>query len=159
MPSRIIKTELQRDNLFAFLGNEPLPLTITWQKGKHRTNEQNRLQWLWAGEVSGYLGDTDAATVQASMKLEIGVPILRAENDDFREKYDRIIRPQTYEDKITIMRDFDFPVTSLMKVPQMIAYLDSIWAKYTAIGIELTDPDPEMLAYMARYRVNEGVEA
>lgn len=151
MPDRILRTQTDVDALATFFKGQKLPLTVNWQKGKHRSTEQNRLQWLWAGEIAQQAGDRETADVQAEFKLEIGVPIMR-ENDDFREKYDRIIRPLPYEDKITIMRDFDFPVSSLMKTPQMVRFLDAIQARYEARGFELTDPDPDMAKYMDRYR-------
>jgi len=152
MPQRIIKTDHQRDQLATFLAGQKLPMTVTWSHGKHRTAAQNALQWMWCGEIAEQLGDRDAAAVQAEFKLEIGVPILRAENDDFREKYDSTIRGLTYEQKITVMREFSFPVSSLMNVKQNIRYLDEIYARYVGRGFELTDPDPEMVGYMKRYR-------
>lgn len=151
MPDRILRTQTDVDALATFFKGLKLPLTVEWRVGKHRSCEQNRLQWLWAKEVADQSGDTDVADVQARFKLEIGVPILR-EEPSFREKYDRILRDLPYEDKIVIMRDFDFPVSRLMTTPQMICFLDTIQRRYLEAGFELTDPDPDMAAHMDRYR-------
>lgn len=39
-----------------------------------------------------------------------------------------------------------------MKVPQMVRYLDTIQRECAQQGIRLTDPDPELNTYHARYR-------
>ncbi len=151
MPDRILRTQHDIVSFATFLEGLKLPLTVEWQAGKHRSQEQNRLQWLWSKEVAEQLGDRDQSDVQAEFKLEIGIPILR-EEPTFREKYDRILRNHTYEEKIIIMRDFDFPVTRLMKTPQMVRFLDTIQNRYLERGFQLTDPDPDMAKHMDRYR-------
>jgi hypothetical protein len=80
--------------------------------------------------------------VRAWGKLHHGVPILRAENDDFRAKYDRAIRPLPYDIKLELMAEpFSFPVTSLMNVLQKVRYLDAIHRALSEMGVILTDPD------------------
>ena len=90
MPTRIIKTERDFGDLLNAMKLRKLPLTVTYQNGKHRTEEQNRLQRAWCNEIAEQLGDRTAEDVRGLAKLTMGVPILRAENDEFREKYDRI---------------------------------------------------------------------
>jgi hypothetical protein len=153
MPSRSIKSIAQLRNLFTFISTQKLPMRISWVLGDDRSTKQNNLMWLWVADIEKYLGDTDAATIQATMKLEIGVPIMRAASESFRQKYDEIIKPMTYEQKIICMRDFGFSVTSEMTIKQMNQFLDHVWQKYTALGIELSNPDPEMVDYLKSQKV------
>ena len=120
---------------------------------KDRTKQQNKLMWVWCEQASNVLGGTKEDQ-QAWAKLTIGVPILRGEDENFREKYDRIIRPLPYDEKIEIMRDFDFPVTSLMKAAQMIRFMDTLHLRFTEQGIRLVEPEPDLAKYMGRYRAN-----
>src|SRR5690606_23027329 len=115
------------------------------------TRDQNALQWLWATEAANQLGDRTADEVQRDWKLRHGVPILREDSAEFRDVYDRAIRPLPYELKAEAMRFL--PVTSEMKVRQMVRYLDTIQRECAENGIRLTDPDPDLAKYQARYRV------
>lgn len=141
MVERIIETEHQRDLLIRLVQEQKLPFSATVTKGRKRSIEQNRLQILWVNEVADQLGDQTAEEVRGFCKLTMGVPILRAENPDFREKYDRIIRPHAYEDKLAMMMEpLDFPVTRLMKSGQKTRYLDEMCRFWSAKGMFLTDP-------------------
>ena len=155
MPHRIIRDADDLADFTRFLGNLKLPLTVEWVQGADRTRDQNALQWLWASEVAQQRGDVTAADVQAEWKLTIGVPIMREESAEFRASYDTIVKPLPYEAKIRVMRDLDFGVTRLMKVRQMIRYMDTVQQQSLEFGFKLTDPDPELSTYQARYRVKE----
>lgn len=140
MTSRLIKSRYDLDQLIKLLEARPMPYTV--DVTKRRTLNQNRLQRLWINEISEQLGDRTAEEVRAECKLTVGVPILRAENEVFREKYDRIIRPMPYETKLEMMMEpLDFPVTRLMTTEQNVKYLDGIQRKYAAMGVALTDPE------------------
>ena len=111
-------------------------------KGKHRSPAQNRLQRQWINEITEQLGEYSAEDYRAFCKLHFGVPILRAESDEFCESYDRLIRPMSYEDKLGIMRlPLDFPVTRLMTTKQKTQYLDEIYRHFTEHGVLLTRPE------------------
>ena len=155
MPHRIVYSEADLADVVKLLSDLKLPLTIEWRQGSDRTRDQNALQWLWANEAAQQRGDVDAMDVQAEWKLTIGCPIMREDSPEFRESYDSTIKPLPYEMKIRAMRDLDFGVTRLMKVRQMIRYLDTIQQRCAEIGIRLTDPDPELAKYQARYRGKE----
>jgi len=86
-------------------------------------------------------------------KLHHGVPILREDSAEFREVYDRAIKGLPYELKIEAMRFI--PVTSIMKVRQMVSYLDAVERECIEAGLTLTDPDPDLATYQARYRLRE----
>lgn len=146
MTSRIIKTEFGRETLIRFIQEQDLPFTITIAQGKRRSVEQNRLQRLWLNEISEQLGDQTPEEIRGYCKLTIGVPILRAENEAFRQKYDDVVKPLPYEHKLKIMMEpLDMPVTRIMTVAQKTQYLDGIIRHFAEKGVLLTVPD-DMLA-------------
>lgn len=118
-----------------------LPCMVEVHNGKPRTVLQNRLQRKWMTEIAEQLGDRTPEEVRAYCKLTIGVPILREENETFRVKYDQIVRPLPYEQKLAIMSEpLDMPVTRLMSTKQKHAYLDAIFQHFSEKGIVLTIP-------------------
>lgn len=138
----VITSERQRQAALRRLEGLDLPLVISVEHGRRRTIEQNRLQRLWCNEIAEQLGDRTAEEVRAFCKLTIGVPILRAENERFAERYDKIVKPLPYEVKLAIMAEpLDLPVTRLMTVRQKARYLDEMARYWTDKGIVLTDPD------------------
>ena len=60
------------------------------------------------------------------------------------------IKPLSYEKKVAAMAFI--PVTSEMKVRQMVQYLDTVQRECAVQGIRLTDPDPDLAKHQARYR-------
>jgi len=150
MAHRTIKSQSDLDALRTLLGNMKLPITVEWVQGNDRTSDQNRLQWLWAKETAEQFGDRTPTEVQREWKLIYGVPILREDSAEFREIYDSMIKPLPYEGKAKLMQYM--PITSEMKVRQMVRYLDTIQREMLQQGVRLTDPDPELAAYQARYR-------
>lgn len=138
---RIVKSEYERDMLLKLIRAQPLAFTVTIAKGKKRSIHQNKLSRLWVNEIAEQLGDRTAEEVRGDMKLRFGVPILRAENETFCEKYDRLIKPLPYETKMELMMmPLDFPVSRLMDTGQFTRYLDSAYRFYTEKGIQLTEP-------------------
>jgi hypothetical protein len=77
------------------------------------------------------------------------VPILRAENEAFRLSYDRVLKALPYEEKLAAIKAFDLPVTRLMNVKQMTAFMDEMQRHWSAQGVRLTDP--EALKYEAEF--------
>jgi len=103
-----------------------------------RSSMQNRLQHQWMNDLERH-GDMTAGEYRAVSKLCVGVPLLRAESLDFKEKYDRIIRPLDYTAKLELMAEpFDFPVTRLMTVEQMSKYLTQLQQFWNQKGFNLT---------------------
>lgn len=127
--------------LIRFLEGQPLPLTVSIGKGGKRSLKQNRLQRQWINEIAEQLGDQTPEEVRGLCKLQFGVPILRAENEEFRAKYDAVVRPLPYETKIALMQEpLDFPVSRLLTTRQATNYLDAIHRHFSERGIVLTDP-------------------
>ena len=142
MTERVITTEWERKNLYRLLAAQSLPFTVSVTKGKRRSVEQNKLQRLWLNEIAEQLGDRTPEEVRGFCKLHGGVPIMRDENPEFRERYDAVVRPLPYEQKLLIMQvPLDLPVTRLMTTGQKTRYLDWIVRTFAEQGVVLTQPE------------------
>lgn len=151
MVTRSVKNADELALLKIYLDGRKRPFTVDITEGRDRSSEQNRLAFKWYVEISDQTGE-DREDVRARCKLEIGVPILRAENERFRATYDRVLRPFPYADKLAFVRDADLPVTRLMNVSQMSEYLDKVFRKHAEIGIYLTIPE-DKFAFSPKTRV------
>ena len=113
---------------------DQLDPTIQWlmtvkESTKSRTLLQNNLSHAWYEQLASELKDMTANEYKCFCKLNFGVPILRAEDAQFRAFYDDAIKSNfTYEQKLKAMQYL--PVTSLMKTKQLTQYLDAIRDKY-----------------------------
>lgn len=144
MADRTIETEQARTMLIRFIENHALPFTATVTAGKHRSTVQNKLQRLWVREIADQLGDQTREQVRAYIKLHIGVPILREENEAFRLRYDEVVRPLNYEQKIALMMEpLDMPITRLFTTKQHARFLDEVHRYFSELGIVLTDPEDQ----------------
>ena len=103
-------------------------LRIKATTGRKRSLDQNALAACWYQQVANELREGSALDVKCECKLTIGVPILRAEDADFCEAYDAVLKPLTYEKKLIAMRAW--PVTSLMTKDQLSQYLEAMQAAY-----------------------------
>jgi hypothetical protein len=119
-----------------FRANRYLKLKAT--AGKKRSLNQNDLSHVWYEQMAREDRQEDARGHRRYCKLHHGVPILRAEDSDFREAYDAVIRPLAYELKLVAMDHW--PVTSLMTKPQLSAYLEAVQADYGKRGVALEFP-------------------
>lgn len=144
MSAFTIKSEGDRALVLDAIGKRKLPFTVTIEKGAKRSLEQNKLQRLWVNEAAEQLQDETAEEKRGYCKLHFGVPILRNESEEFREKYDRLIKPRSYEEKLELMMEpFSFPVTSLMTTKQKTQYLDAMYHHFRSQGVVLTEPNRE----------------
>ena len=150
MAHRIITDATELDDFARFLGTLKLPITVEWVQGRDRTREQNRLQFLWAREAAEQRGDRTPEEQRNEWKLRYGVPIMREDSPEFRATYDRLIKPLSYPQKLEAM-DL-IAVTSLMKVRQMVRYLDTIERECAEQGVVLTQPEQDLRQYHDRYR-------
>lgn len=142
MTTRVIDTVDDLVRLHAFLGVQSRPFTVDITKGKRRSVEQNRLQRTWMNEIAEQLQDRTPEEARGYCKLTLGVPILRAENTDFCERYDAVVKPLPYESKLAIMMEpLDLPVTRLMTTEQKTRYLDAINRHFSEQGVVLTQPE------------------
>ena len=150
MPTKIIREPHHVDALANMLRGRKLPITVSWTQGAPRSNAQNRLAQRWFTDISTQLGDQTHEDVRAECKLRFGVPILRAENETFRLSYDRVIKALPYEQKLDAIKAFDLPVTRLMTVKQMTAFMDEMQRHWSGQGVRLTDP--EALKYESEFQ-------
>lgn len=129
----------------ADLKQRSLPLVVTLREGEDRTSGQNNLAHKWFGEAANWLGDQEPWEVRAECKLNIGIRMLVSENEDFRDKWTRLIRDRfTYEEKLELMVEpHDYPVTRIMSAKQMGHFMDTVWKKYTDLGVPLTRPQDQ----------------
>ena len=142
MTTRVIKTATDLDMLTKYLAAHARPFTVNVLKGAKRSDRQNRTQRLWLGEIAEQLDDHTAEEWRAYCKLTIGVPILREQNDKFRERYDAVVKPLTYEQKLALMTEpLDMPVTRIMTTRQKTLYLDAMHQRFAEQGVRLTDPE------------------
>lgn len=141
MATHIVRSAEDMERVARLVGNLKPPLTITVTSGASRSLEQNKLQRLWCMEAAEQLGDRTAEEVRGFCKLHYGVPIMREGHDDFRETYDRLIKPLPYETKLAFMMEpLDFPITRLMTVGEKSQYLDAMHKGLSELGVKLTEP-------------------
>lgn len=141
MPTKILRHPDHVKALAARLAALRLPVTVSWAQGAARSDRQNRLSHRWYADIARQLGDRIADEVRAECKLLFGVPILRDQNEAFRLSYDRTMGPLPYEARLAAIRAFDLPVTRLMTVRQMTAFLDAMQRHWLPLGVRLTDPE------------------
>jgi len=141
MTTHIVRSAEDMERVARLVGNMKPPLTITVTSGASRSLEQNKLQRLWCMEAAEQLGDRTAEEIRGFCKLHYGVPIMREGHDDFRETYDRLIKPLPYETKLAYMMEpLDFPITRLMTVGEKSQYLDAMHKGLSELGVKLTEP-------------------
>jgi len=142
MTLRVVESEQGRESLIRLIEGHKLPITVNITKGVNRSLAQNRLQHMWHNEASDQLQEYSPSQYKGICKLTLGVPILRAEDEEFRHVYDKLIMPMEYEDKCEIMSMAGaFDVSKKMTTKQHKDYLDAIYVYYTGLGVSLTDPE------------------
>lgn len=144
MATRVIREPEDIAKLSSFLSaRTKFPLTVTVTQGANRSGVQNRLAQRWFTDIARQLGDQTHDDVRAECKLHFGVPILRAENEAFRQSYDSTMKHLPYEEKLAAVKAFDLPVTRLMTAKQMTAFMDEMQRTWTQRGFRLTDPEAQ----------------
>ena len=107
--------------------------------GKARSLDQNSISHAWYEQLARELKEEDELGWKCFCKLQFGVPLLRAEDAEFREFYDSSIRSNfTYEQKLQAMKYL--PVTSLMTKAQLSKYLEAMQAHFIKQGVMLEFP-------------------
>jgi len=111
-------------------------IVVEYSVGKQRSIPQNSLIYALYAEIARQQEGEDTQTIMRYCKLTLGVPILRAVDEQFRAFYDKSVRMTlSYEEKLEAM-DF-IPVTSLMKTKQGTKYIDSVIEHYAANGVHI----------------------
>ncbi len=110
-------------------------LRLNVKTGEDRSLPQNAFTHLWYEQIARELREDDALGWKCHCKLHFGVPILRAEDAEFRDAYDLVIKPLSYEKKIIAMRCW--PVTSIMSKEQLSKYAELVRADFAGRGVIL----------------------
>jgi hypothetical protein len=117
-------------------------LRLNLKTGKDRSLDFNALSHCWYEQLARELPDDDELGWKCYCKLNFGVPIMRAEDEEFRSFYDAAIKQSlSYEQKLTAMKYL--PVTSLMTNPQFKKYCIELQAHFAPRGVILEFPREE----------------
>lgn len=122
---------------------------VAMRLGKSRSLKQNSHSHAWYAQLARELPDRTSAGWKCYCKLHFAVPIMRAEEPDFRAMYDSKLRHLPYETKLDLMEWV--PVTSLMTKAQLKAYETKMQEHFDALGVRLEYP-PEEAAPKLRTR-------
>jgi hypothetical protein len=115
-------------------------LRVSAKAGKDRSLDQNAISHAWYEQLARELHEYDALGWKCECKLLHGVPILRAEDAEFRQFYDRAIKQSlSYEEKLAAMRFV--PVTSVMTKQQLSKYLEAMRDHFLRRGVRLEFPE------------------
>ena len=114
-------------------------LKVKSTAGRKRSLNQNDISHVWYEQLARECREYDVLGWKCYCKLHHGVPILRAEDADYRQTYDLCIRPMSYDKKFEAMKHW--PVTSLMTKKQLTAYLDSVQRDFENRNIILKFPE------------------
>lgn len=114
-------------------------LRLSVKAGKDRSIPQNAITHVWYEQLARELREDDALGWKCYCKLHHGVPILRAEDEEFRANYDAVIKPLGYEQKLIAMRCW--PVTSIMTKEQLSKYAEAVQADFSKRGVVLEFPE------------------
>ena len=110
-------------------------LRITIKTGKDRSLDYNALSHVWYAQIADELKDDDALGWKCHCKLHFGVPLLRAEDAEFREFYDNSIKGLSYEQKLKAMKYL--PVTSIMTNEQFGKYCKEMQLYFYDLDVHL----------------------
>jgi hypothetical protein len=101
--------------------------------------DQNAISHAWYEQLARELREYDALGWKCECKLLHGVPILRAEDPEFRRFYDGAIKATLmYPEKLAAMKFV--PVTSLMTKQQLSKYLEAMREHFLRRGVRLEFP-------------------
>jgi len=146
--SIILKNERGIEELVNLINQVELEYPIEVSIGEFkdsRSKAQNRLQHQWWKDAESQ-GDQKAWEYRAYCKLHFGIPILRRDSREYRDAYDQVLRPLSYEHKLILMREpMDYPVTRAMTVKQHTEFLDMVKEHLNGLGFRLTDPEEMMI--------------
>lgn len=113
-----------------------LKYTLTIKRAtKKRTLDQNGQLRVWYEQMAKELPEDNLQGWERYCKLHHGIPILRADDDQFRQFYDKALKGLDYEFKLKAM-DYT-PVTRLMITEQFNRYFESLQDDFLKRGVSL----------------------
>jgi hypothetical protein len=141
MTSHTINSDTSLQNFIGLIRstyNDFKFLRVNVKTGKDRSLPQNAITHAWYEQLARELREESALGWKCYCKLHHGVPILRAEDAEFRDTYDQAIKGLRYEQKLVVMRVW--PVTSLMNKDQLSKYAEAVRADFLPQGVLLEFP-------------------
>lgn len=110
---------------------------IPWEA--RRTLNQNSMFYALYQQIASQCEDSSIHDVRRACKLNYGVPILLAEDEEFRAAYSGSLMPQLPYAQQLLAMDI-LSVTSRMKKRQGRDYIDMIIREYSQAGYSLVHP-------------------
>ena len=115
--------------------NDGLNITAS-SDSKNRTDRQNKLMWQMFRVIGAQTG-SDIEEVHCAAKLYIGQPILMADDEAWEKMWRETIKDVfTTEAKLKLISNID--VTRLFSTKQMNEFIDTVFRKYSELGIDWT---------------------
>lgn len=111
-------------------------VVVSFRPGKDRTLDQNALWFAMYQRIAEMTNMGDVEDARRYCKLHVGVPIMRKDDDSFRDGWNRVFLNLDYETKLELMGPCavfgpdGFPVTRLFNRAQGIAYTDRIVGEF-----------------------------
>lgn len=111
--------------------------SITIKKySKKRTLTQSAQSFVWYSQIARELNEDNEQGWRRFCKLHFGISILRAQDSEFRQLYDKCIRQSlSYEEKLVAMDIL--PVTSRMNTEQFSMYFTAMQDHFIKLGVNL----------------------
>lgn len=103
-----------------------------------RSLDQNAMFFVLYTQVAAQKQDESVDEIRCHCKLHFGVPILRRDDEQFRDWYNQTLLHSDYEIKKASMRYV--PVTSEFSKKQGSEYIDEIIREYSQQGLCLLHP-------------------
>lgn len=136
-----LSSETAQSNFLQFVGQMRLAgkRPVFELVPEKRSLDQNDMIHALYQQIASQKQDETFREIRAHCKLHHGVPILRRDSEQFRVKYDRLVKPRfEYQEKLDLM-DW-FPVTSLMSKTQGTEYIDTLIREFSKQGVSLIHP-------------------
>lgn len=120
-------------------------VVVSLRVGKDRTLDQNALWFSLYQRIAEMTQIGDIEDARRFCKLHHGVPIMRRDDPDFRDGWNRIFLNLTYEEKLALMGECSlfgpdgFPVTRLFNRAQGVQYTDRVLDDFRAKGVFFDD--------------------
>ncbi len=130
--SRDALREFVRDVEAAFDRYKYLVCSVT---RKRRTLDQSAQAHVWYKQISKELGEDTPLGVKCECKLNVGIPILCAEDDEFRQFWAMASKGLTYEDQLIAVKFV--AVTSIMTIDVSNQYLRELQNYWRPRGVSL----------------------
>ena len=153
----LVKSEYSLTRAFAAIRAYQRPCKIVVALiSPSRSNPQNALLHMWIPIIAQATGETPDEA-KSRIKLDIGVPILLAENPSFAALWGpHIAQPREVQLELLSppkrKTDFGIPVTSKMTKNQFTRLLELVEVEHADFNIMLPHPDDVYNAAMGRRR-------